>query len=1049
MPPKTFTPPLTGQQTGIEEQVLSIASMFQERFNIDWLTELTGLKATQLMATLEDQVKNGRLVSDGLGTYVFKDRDMHTGLMQGISENRRQELHKRIAALLMDEFAENKNSPHLLSHHLLQIPNNLEGCQCLIKAGDIHLREYNNETAFQCYSKALDDLRTLTGEDVDRLFSETAIKYSKFSTARHDTSHVLKILYDALARAEAMDNVPIQALLRMHVAKNEWLKAKYTKALASFEKGWRQAEALNEPKLLRTANTFSTFFHFWQGRFQDVVDNYEKSVPDVDKIPIGQFPLLAANTVGYCYSQIGQITQGLGMLDGIRAFCAERGDLYLASHACGNMGAVMISIRRMDEALKYLLQAGREAQQAHNDWVWIHVRIMTAFAHYLMGEKKKCIRCLRDFLERSRKVQATVQPYPYLLALSLAMKKGKLPKVKGVSLEDEIKSKLSGKNFYSKALGHRYQSYLYQIEKRPAEDSIKNLQTALKWAEQSGHVIEQARVKLDLARVYLYKGHKERAKQLADQGAGVLNRFNEILIPDDLRALIRQPAQTNDMFKSILELAREVAAIRNSKDLVQRSISTVNRLTGAERGAIFLVDREGAPPNLRLRGSKNLTSTNIDHPDFASSMKLIQEVAQTGKGRIMENDSEDEKHFFYSKNIRSRICVPMILRNKIVGVLYHDNRLLASAFQSHHLELLAFFAAITAIALDNAVANNEISRLNRKLNQEKQYYQEEHIQSLHFKEIVGKSQAYQQVLSQIKQVAESEATVLITGETGVGKELVARAVHRLSQRSKKPFIRVHCSALPENLIPSELFGHEKGAFTGAIQRRTGRFELADTGTLFLDEIGEISPDIQTSLLRVLQTGEFERVGGTTTLKSNFRLIAATSRDLQNEVKITRFRADLYYRLNVFPIHVPPLRERREDIPLLVYHFLNIHCHRTGKDFSGIDKEDMERLMHYSWPGNVRELENVIERACILSTETYPCIPDLATECTTDGPPLNVVTLKEMEAKHLRWALEKTAWKVRGPGGAAELLEINPSTLRFRMKKHGISRPSKFHSKKTP
>jgi len=256
MSPETLAPPYTGPPSSLEEQVLSIAAMFQEHFNIDWLVELTGLKATQLLVTLENLVKSKHLVSVGPGTYSFSDRDMQNALVQGVSEKPKQELHKRIAAMLMDEFAENPNSPHLLSHHLLQIPNNLESCQCLIKAGDIHLAEYHNETAFQCYSKVINDLSTLTGEDVDRLFSETAIKYSKLSTARHDTSHVLNILYDALERAEAMDSVPIQVLLRMHVAKNEWLKARYTKSLTSFEKGWRQAEALNDPKLLRTANTF-------------------------------------------------------------------------------------------------------------------------------------------------------------------------------------------------------------------------------------------------------------------------------------------------------------------------------------------------------------------------------------------------------------------------------------------------------------------------------------------------------------------------------------------------------------------------------------------------------------------------------------------------------------------------------------------------------------------------------------------------------------------------------------------------------------------------
>jgi len=623
MATKAFT--IHPREPDSEKQVLLIAAVFHERFNVDWLAELTGLKATQLLSTLEKRVKNGRLTSDTPGIYAFRDKDLQSTLIRELSAKQQKDLHQRIAGLLMDELTENTDSPHLLSHHLLQISNDLEGCQCLIKAGEMHLRQYNNEVAFQCYAKAIKDLSILAGEEVDRLFSETAIKYSKLSTARHDTSQVLLILYDALGRAESMENVPIQVLLRMHIAKNEWLKARYAKALAAFEKGWGQAKTLNDSRLMRAANTFSTFFLYWQGRFREVVENYEKSVPEVDKLPMGQFPLLAANTVGYCYSQIGQVTQGLGMLDTIRTFCAERGDLYLSSYAIGNMGAIMLTIRRLDEAIDYLYQASRESQQAHNEWVWIHVRIMMSYAYYLKGEKKKCIRCLKEFLEKSRKVQATVLPYPYLLALSLAMKEGKLPQVKGISLEDEINAKLRGKNLYSKSLGYRYRSYVHQMEKDPVEQSIKCLQTARKWAEQSGHVIEQTRVNFDLARLYLYQGQKERAEKLATQGAVVLRRFNESLIPDDFRSLVDRSSQTDDMFKTILSITREVAAIRGHKDLVQHIISTVNRLTGAERGAIFLLEREGVSPALRIRGSKNLTSAHINHHNFVSSMKLIEE----------------------------------------------------------------------------------------------------------------------------------------------------------------------------------------------------------------------------------------------------------------------------------------------------------------------------------------------------------------------------------------------------------------------------------------
>jgi transcriptional regulator with GAF, ATPase, and Fis domain len=269
---------------------------------------------------------------------------------------------------------------------------------------------------------------------------------------------------------------------------------------------------------------------------------------------------------------------------------------------------------------------------------------------------------------------------------------------------------------------------------------------------------------------------------------------------------------------------------------------------------------------------------------------------------------------------------------------------------------------------------------------------------------------------------------------------VARAIHRNSRRKNKPFIKVNCSALPESLIPSELFGHEKGAFTGATQRRLGRFELANGGTLFLDEIGEISQDIQVRLLRVIQNGEFERVGGNETLRSDFRLVVATNRNLEKDIKTQKFRADLYYRLAVFPIYVPPLRERTEDIPLLAYYFLKIYSQKKGMNFSKIPNSEMEKLLYYNWPGNVRELENIIERGTILNPGPFFRIPDLGSTQKSSSIDRDGMTLMENERRHILWALQQTNWKVRGKGGAAELLNIPPSTLAFRMKRNGIRRP---------
>jgi len=308
-----------------------------------------------------------------------------------------------------------------------------------------------------------------------------------------------------------------------------------------------------------------------------------------------------------------------------------------------------------------------------------------------------------------------------------------------------------------------------------------------------------------------------------------------------------------------------------------------------------------------------------------------------------------------------------------------------------------------------------------------------------FEQIIGKSSALESVLEQVEQVAPTGSTVLIQGETGTGKELIARAIHNLSARCGRPFIKLNCAAIPFDLLESELFGHEKGAFTGAIAQKVGRFELADKGTLFLDEVGDIPPGLQPKLLRVLQEQEFERLGSTRTHQVDVRLVAATNRNLVDMVKRNEFRSDLYYRLNVFPIPLPPLRDRREDIPALVAHFVEIYARRMDKQIEHISPETMSAMVSYQWPGNIRELQNFIERSVILTSGNvlHPPLTSLRTAAATES--IGAITLEDAERDHILKTLEQTRWVVSGPNGAASRLGIKRSTLYFRMQKLGISR----------
>jgi transcriptional regulator with GAF, ATPase, and Fis domain len=306
--------------------------------------------------------------------------------------------------------------------------------------------------------------------------------------------------------------------------------------------------------------------------------------------------------------------------------------------------------------------------------------------------------------------------------------------------------------------------------------------------------------------------------------------------------------------------------------------------------------------------------------------------------------------------------------------------------------------------------------------------------------LVGADQGLRPLMEQVRQVAATDATVLIVGETGTGKELIARAVHAQGPRREQPLVTLNCAAIPEGLVESELFGHEKGAFTGALTRKIGRFELADRGTLFLDEIGELSVDLQAKLLRVLQEGELERLGSTRTLKVDVRIVAATNRDLDRQVAEGQFRADLYYRLNVFPLSMPPLRERREDIPLLADHFVRIYANKYRKPIDHVPEPAMDSLQQYDWPGNVRELQHLIERAVIMSPGPMLVLNEPLKQAPASVQSKGAGTLEEVERAHILEVLEQSKWRVSGTGGAAERLGLKPTTLESRMKKLGISRP---------
>ncbi|HXZ40434.1 MAG TPA: sigma 54-interacting transcriptional regulator [Terriglobales bacterium] len=510
----------------------------------------------------------------------------------------------------------------------------------------------------------------------------------------------------------------------------------------------------------------------------------------------------------------------------------------------------------------------------------------------------------------------------------------------------------------------------------------------------------------------------------------------------DQKKLEERLTERIERSEALLAFSTSLMSTLDEQELLPVISAFVRKVVRHDFASIALYDESIRRLRIHLLDSplaSQLTDRDTVAPTEApyAAAFLHGEVRFHNRDELLDSDGPLLKQLL-SAGIQSVCCLPLIAGKKGTLGTLNLGRKEDNTFDPQDIAFLKQVAAQVALALDNAAVYREIEELTEKLNKEKLYLQEE-VQSAHdFEDLVGESPALRRVLAQLHTVAPSDATVLILGETGTGKELIARAIHRLSSRKNANFIKLNCAAIPTGLLESELFGHEKGAFTGAISQKIGRLELADKGTLFLDEVGEIPLELQPKLLRVLQDQEFERLGSTRTIKVDIRLIAATNRDLAQSVSKHEFRSDLFYRLHVFPLRMPPLRERSKDIPLLVRYFVQKFAKRMNRRIETIPAEAMHALQSWAWPGNVRELENFIERSVILSQGPTLSVP-LAELQAEHHSAQQDSTLESLEREHILRVLRETGGVIAGLHGAAARLGMKRTTLQSRMQKLGITR----------
>jgi formate hydrogenlyase transcriptional activator len=535
--------------------------------------------------------------------------------------------------------------------------------------------------------------------------------------------------------------------------------------------------------------------------------------------------------------------------------------------------------------------------------------------------------------------------------------------------------------------------------------------------------------------------------RIASQVGIALENARNFQIAEQLRQKL---AVERDRLQLLLDINNAVVSNLDLRSLMTTVASSLQKVARYEAVGLAIYD----PEINKLRAYANVLPSTTNFIEEGQFIPLEGSIVglcfTTGKPVLLDRMADDRFHSEWSKKFiaagfKSGGCVPLIAHGRKLGTLGMATTRQVQ-FSDGEADLLCQVGNQIAIAVENALAYGQIEKLKNKLAEEKLYLEHEIRTEYNFEEIIGDSPALRQILKQLELVAPTDSTILIRGETGTGKELIARAIHNLSARRERTLVKVNCAAIPTGLLESELFGHERGAFTGAISQRVGRFELAHRGTLFLDEVGDIPLELQPKLLRVLQEQQFERLGSTRTQQVDVRLVAATNCDLEKMVGDKQYRSDLYYRLNVFPVTIPPLRDRREDIPLLVRFFAQRFARRMKKPIESIPAKTSAVLAQYHWPGNVRELENVIERAVILSKGSALEVPlselKLHSEPRAEAKPPEtdgLSTLEAIEREHILSVLAETKWVIAGPAGAAARLGMKRTTLQGKMRKLGISR----------
>lgn len=937
----------------------------------------------------------------------------------------------------------------IMTNLLANSGRTIEAAYIELEVAQEFLAKGNHYQAYQYISRAIAKLHKDIegrGKDDRSLFVESVLKLSHLSfTVGRGMRVMASYLRTAIKLAKSLGNNRSYALACLHLGRLlTYLDETSDEALTWLSAGKEEVENLGDNDILILAADFIGIYFVAQNRFEEALVHFGRAEQlfTLDKYQPLIFPMSLWH-LGMTLFITGNVPRALGQLQSYWHTAKDMGWPAVASIARALLGLTLASVLKRREALFHLKAALKEALESKNAYSLYFARVGLAIQSYHDGNQKKAFDLLQIAVKEGQNAKSATWWTKYFLLEMLASfyNQGLEPIATGWEYKKELERNLSGSNPILKGIALRLKA---EDKIRSGENAsliMDDLNASMDSFKQAGGAFALKDTLITMTRLHLREGHHEEARSLAQRvwkeirGMGIgLECF-----PDDLRYLL-ECEDPNSVAKNYVQnyISRylnhlhELDAIKEEDELMCRVMKGLIKLFGAERGALFdFLSRENRT-TLLFRAGCNITEREVNSERFKLNLSLIHQAFRENKVMVVRPQPvQNPSNGLY---IRRVLVIPIQVADDVKGVLYFENSYLEDNFDFLPPQSMILSANHLSIYIQHLLEcirlREETSRLT--------FYNYMQLEQLEDYSILTQAPVMLKILNQVEKCARSEATILVTGETGTGKELTVKRIHKLSKRSSGPFIVIDSTTIPENLVESELFGHEKGAFTGANRRKCGRMELAHEGTLFIDEIGELSVQIQSKLLRALEERAFYRVGGMRPVKSDFRLVTATNRNLLDDVKTGRFREDLYYRLNVISLFLPPLRDRGDDIILLAMHFLRHFSIRYGKKNFKLSNEDKDKMKTYQWPGNIRELKNVTERAVILSggDQLVLNIPS-GTESLKEHFYPDTATLDEVQRRYIKQILERTGGRISGQDGAAAILGMKRSSLYTRMYKLGL------------